>query len=100
MLEFIEHIPQLSHAQVMSNVFALEPDLVLVTTPNKEFNKFFNLREDEVRDPDHKFEYNTAQFEEWVRTHSSELYEVEVSGVKYPNPARILGQYKHKPEEF
>ena len=76
---------------------------MVVTTPNREFNQFFNLAPTELRDADHKFEYSAAQFRQWIDKHAPAAgsgYDVEVGGIKYPNPQRIVGQYKHKLEEF
>jgi 2-polyprenyl-3-methyl-5-hydroxy-6-metoxy-1,4-benzoquinol methylase len=31
---------------------------IIITTPNREFNKYYNLDNDELRNEDHKFEFN------------------------------------------
>lgn len=41
---------------------------VIITTPNKEFNKFYKLEDDETRHVDHKFEYTKEEFENYINT--------------------------------
>jgi len=38
---------------------------LLITTPNKDFNKFYHLKDDEMRHPDHKFEMNKEETESY-----------------------------------
>lgn len=62
LLEVIEHIPKAMHATLIKNILSLQPDILIVTTPNIEFNKFFNMQPGQLRDADHKFEFNSAEF--------------------------------------
>jgi hypothetical protein len=63
MVEVIEHIPVAKLPTLIENIRRLEPDVIIITTPNREFNKFFNMKAGEFRDLDHKFEFNPAEFE-------------------------------------
>ena len=62
LIEVIEHIPKAMHATLLKNIQSLQPDILIVTTPNIEFNKFFNMQPGQLRDADHKFEFNAAEF--------------------------------------
>lgn len=42
------------------------PRTVVVTTPNQEYNVLYGLREGEVRDPDHRFEWSRLKFRSWA----------------------------------
>jgi len=73
--EVIEHVdpprlPALEHA-----VFgAARPGTVVVTTPNAEYNvRWESLPAGHVRHPDHRFEWDRAQFRSWA-AHVAEQY--------------------------
>lgn len=100
LVELIEHIPKEKHTTLIENITRLEPDVIILTTPNREFNKFFNMTEGQMRDTDHKFEFDPSEFEQFVEKMSSSHYDCVIKGLKYPNPSRIVGQFKHKLEEF
>lgn len=56
--EVIEHIKEENHSTLFRNIFEIvQPDLFIITTPNKDFNKFFGLKDDELRKPSHFFEW-------------------------------------------
>lgn len=96
LIDIIEHIPLQEHAQLFKNLYELQPTIIVITTPNKQFNKFFNMRDDEFRDPDHKFEMTAEEFSAYIESHCANAeYDYEVGGIEYPNPLRIVGQYKH-----
>lgn len=47
------------------NVFSfIKPKLVVITTPNADFNIAFE-RSEGFRHPDHKFEWTSKQFIDW-----------------------------------
>lgn len=49
------------------NVFGyMAPKLVIVTTPNADFNVVFpDYHEKKLRNRDHKFEWTRSEFEDW-----------------------------------
>jgi 3' terminal RNA ribose 2'-O-methyltransferase Hen1 len=67
LVEVIEHIdpPRLSALEL--SVFAdARPRLVVVTTPNREYNALFEgMAPGTLRHPDHRFEWTRADFEAW-----------------------------------
>ncbi|MEM9499152.1 MAG: 3' terminal RNA ribose 2'-O-methyltransferase Hen1 [Pseudomonadota bacterium] len=67
LVEVIEHIdpPRLS-ALELSLFGDAKPRLVIVTTPNREYNALFEgMEEGTTRHPDHRFEWTRAEFETW-----------------------------------
>jgi 3' terminal RNA ribose 2'-O-methyltransferase Hen1 len=69
LVEVIEHIdpPRLSALEL--SVFAdAHPRLIVVTTPNREYNALFEgMAPGRLRHPDHRFEWIRAEFEAWGR---------------------------------
>jgi 2-polyprenyl-3-methyl-5-hydroxy-6-metoxy-1,4-benzoquinol methylase len=72
-IEFIalsEVIQQISDRDWIANVFKLNPDILVVTTPNREFNVNYPdilLCENGLRDPEHAFEFTQSEFIDWAR---------------------------------
>jgi 2-polyprenyl-3-methyl-5-hydroxy-6-metoxy-1,4-benzoquinol methylase len=59
MVEVIEHMPMADAEALVREVFKpgrINIGSVTMTTPNKEFNKFYDMHEDHVRHDDHHFE--------------------------------------------
>ena len=47
MIEVVEHIYMKDMKLVMDNIFKnILPDYLIMTTPNKDFNKFFGMKDD------------------------------------------------------
>lgn len=66
MLETIEHIDPGRLPRVERSVFAhLQPEFVLITTPNKEYNPLHGMSARQRRHPGHRFEWTRAQFQDW-----------------------------------
>ena len=69
LIEVIEHIdaPRLEALERAVFEFA-HPRMVIVTTPNIEYNvRFANLEAGRLRHRDHRFEWTRAEFEAWAR---------------------------------
>lgn len=68
LVEVIEHIePHRLSALIMSLFGDARPNLVVITTPNREYNVLFEtLKENQLRHPDHRFEWTRAEFEGWA----------------------------------
>ncbi len=80
LVEVIEHIePHRLSALELSLFGDARPGLVIVTTPNREYNALFEgMAEGELRHPDHRFEWTRAEFEAWGNRVAEE-YGYEVS---------------------
>jgi 3' terminal RNA ribose 2'-O-methyltransferase Hen1 len=68
LVEVIEHIDPDRLGSVERVVFEFaKPGLVLVTTPNREYNaKFEGMAPGQLRHADHRFEWTRAEFHAWV----------------------------------
>jgi len=69
-IEVVEHLdpPRLCAFERVLFDFA-KPNLVILTTPNVEYNKKFeNLPAGKFRHRDHRFEWNRSEFQNWANT--------------------------------
>lgn len=67
MVETIEHVEPRMLSRMERVVFGqMRPREIFVTTPNREYNPLFDLGPDELREPDHKFEWDRARFRQWA----------------------------------
>ncbi|MCD1627882.1 class I SAM-dependent methyltransferase [Seohaeicola saemankumensis] len=67
LVETIEHLPLSALPALEKAVFGvMHPTLVLVTTPNAEFNDLLGVPRTRFRRPDHMFEWTRAQFRAWA----------------------------------
>ena len=90
LLETIEHIEPGHLPRVERAVFAsMHPGLVLVTTPNQEYNVLHGMQAGRKRHPGHHFEWTRAQFQHWAegvaRRHG---YSVSFADLGPPDSAR------------
>jgi hypothetical protein len=58
--EVLEHMQLKEAKQLLHDILLCGPKKVIITTPNKEFNQFFEDGKMEVRYHDHKFEFDTT----------------------------------------
>ncbi|NXT17382.1 HENMT methyltransferase, partial [Syrrhaptes paradoxus] len=84
-VELIEHLEESELNKFPEVVFGfMAPSIVVISTPNSEFNALLpgvTL----FRHPDHKFEWNQAQFRRWaLETARRYDYSVEFTGVGHP----------------
>ncbi|KAJ3370938.1 Small RNA 2'-O-methyltransferase [Allomyces arbusculus] len=82
--EVIEHLDPPDLERLPEALFAMySPKLVIVSTPNVEFNVHFpDWRPGIMRDADHRFEWTRTQFESWCTTQATQYgYNVTFSGV-------------------
>jgi 3' terminal RNA ribose 2'-O-methyltransferase Hen1 len=89
-VEVIEHLdpPRLSAFE--SSLFGnARPAVVVLTTPNAEYNALFDgLPAGYFRHADHRFEWTRAQFSEWSAAVAARNgYQVDLSGVGPEDPA-------------
>ena len=88
LLETIEHIEPDRLSRVESAVFGCyRPRVVLITTPNREYNVLYNKREGQIRHPDHRFEWTREKFEGWaIGVADRNGYNVDFAGIGSPHP--------------
>ena len=87
--EVIEHIDPDRIGAFERSVFEFaKPGAVIITTPNAEYNATFeNMRPEEMRHPDHRFEWTRAEFAAWSDAICQRYgYDVEHQGVGDMHP--------------
>ncbi len=68
MIETLEHLDPQRLSRVERTVFVgYAPRLVLLSTPNADYNPLYGLPPGQWRDPDHKFEWSRTKFRDWAR---------------------------------
>ncbi|MCK5875721.1 MAG: methyltransferase domain-containing protein [Alcanivoracaceae bacterium] len=67
MVETIEHVEPTMLSQVEQTVFGyFRPRHLFLTTPNREYNPLFGMTSGQMREPDHKFEWDRVKFRRWA----------------------------------
>lgn len=68
LIETIEHLDPKRLGQMERTVLAgYAPRLLLITTPNADYNPLYGLPPGRYRDADHQFEWGRAKFRDWAR---------------------------------
>lgn len=66
--EVVEHNTKEDALELIREILSnYEVSTLFITTPNKNFNSFFGLGDDELRREDHIFEFTEEEFKEWVK---------------------------------
>lgn len=67
-VEVIEHMDVNRLEAFERSIFEFaKPGIVIITTPNQEYNKLFeSMEKDAFRHTDHRFEWTRSEFEEWA----------------------------------
>jgi hypothetical protein len=84
LIEVIEHLHQHDLYNLVEHVFGqIRPRLVIVTTPNADFNVLFStMINGQFRHSDHKFEFTRKEFSSWSEQITRNFnYQVEYHGV-------------------
>lgn len=67
LIEVIEHLEPFQIERLTRTLFGEQkPPLVLVSTPNREYNLKFGLAAHQLRHRDHRFEWNREEFHRWA----------------------------------
>ncbi|KAG5677186.1 hypothetical protein PVAND_006967 [Polypedilum vanderplanki] len=96
-LELIEHVYPDVLEEMPYHIFGMiSPKIVILSTPNYEFNQLFNFEEGRIfRHDDHKFEWNREQFKDWCNNICQRFpnYIVQIEGVGLPPNENQLDIY-------
>lgn len=66
LLETIEHVEPDRLSMIENTIFgAARPGLVIITTPNQEYNHLLGVPAHRFRHPGHRFEWPRRKFESW-----------------------------------
>ena len=94
--EVIEHIDENRLPRVMNTIFgSYKPKVLIITTPNVEYNTVYQMNEEEVRHKDHRFEWTRADFSAWTYSLARDYsYDVQLDGIGeevkgYGHPSQI-----------
>ncbi len=86
--EVIEHINPERLPDFEQVVFGhMRPGIVIITTPNAEYNVLYPMPADSLRDPDHRFEWTRQAFRQWAAAVAKQYgYRVVFRGIgdEYP----------------
>lgn len=87
-MEVIEHIDEEKLPSFEDAVLAgAKPKTLVVTTPNVEYNKVFQMPEGSSRHRDHRFEWDRDTFAQWARkTAQKHGYAVSITGIGPTDP--------------
>lgn len=81
--EVIEHIELVEVENFVHYIIDnIKFSTIILTTPNKDFNVYYNMRDDEIRHDDHKWELNYDQLKKFMNSILSKYTNIEV---KYSN---------------
>lgn len=88
LVEVIEHMDPTRLAVLEETLFGwLRPRIVLITTPNRDYNPLYGLHPGEFRDPDHRFEWSRGRFRAWaLRLAKRNDYELRLAGIGEAHP--------------
>jgi 3' terminal RNA ribose 2'-O-methyltransferase Hen1 len=88
-VEVIEHVEAERLPAFEQALFGhARPGAVVITTPNREYNRLFpGMAEGAFRHGDHRFEWTRAEFEHWARSVAgAHGYEVRFEGIGLADP--------------
>lgn len=88
LVEVIEHIEPDRLSQLERGLFCeMAPNVVLITTPNAEYNPLLGVPPHRFRHPDHRFEWTRARFRLWAEgVASRNAYDVIYADVGGTHP--------------
>ncbi|GIV07577.1 MAG: 3' terminal RNA ribose 2'-O-methyltransferase Hen1 [Fimbriimonadales bacterium] len=88
LMEVIEHIEPTRLDMVERVVFGhAQPRVVILTTPNRDYNPLFGLDAGARRHPDHQFEWSRAEFQAWAERLATQYgYTVRFTGIGAEHP--------------
>ncbi len=89
LVETIEHVDPAHLSRLEHSLFIrLRPGRVVITTPNREYNRLYGMKARELRHPDHRFEWDRAKFERWSTGAADRNgYEVGFEGLGPAHPS-------------
>jgi hypothetical protein len=82
LIEVIEHIHKERHDGLLENLQKLTPDVIVLTTPNRDFAKFFNLERDH--------EFDSKEFVAFCDRVAQDVYNYTLISIPYPNIERVV----------
>lgn len=66
MTEVIEHMALEDATRLVEAIISTRPKYLYITTPNRLFNRFYEMDEGQMRHDDHNFEMDDNEFKKWM----------------------------------
>ena len=88
LIEVIERIHKDRLDGLLENLHKLTPDVIVLTTQNRDFKKFFNLERD------HEFEFDAKEFVAFCDSVALDVYNYTLISIPYPEIDKLFKQCK------
>ena len=88
LVEVIEHMDEDRLPDLEASIWGeAAPQWLVVTTPNREYNCLFDMKENELRHGDHRFEWTRKEFSDWASAVAVKYnYRVNYQGLGAEDP--------------
>ena len=77
LMEVIEHMSKDEAKQLLQQLLQLPFHRLILSTPNKDFNPFYGMSEEQKRHEDHQFELTATEFKQWLTEIVDERFTLE-----------------------
>ena len=99
LMEVIEHMSKDEAKRLLQTLLQLPFHRLILSTPNKDFNSFYGMQEEEKRHEDHQFELTAVEFTQWLTDIVGDQFKLEffttgdvVNGIATTQGAWIEGK--------
>lgn len=65
--EVLEHMPQECATDILNRLLGGVYNKIVITVPNKDFNRFYGLSDEDIRHPDHDWEPTEEEFKNYIQ---------------------------------
>lgn len=76
LMEVIEHMSKAEAKKLLEQLLQLPFHRLILSTPNKDFNAFYGMTEEQKRHEDHQFELTAAEFKQWLTEIIGEAFQL------------------------
>lgn len=101
LMEVIEHMSKAEAKKLLEQLLQLPFHRLILSTPNKDFNAFYGMTEEQKRHEDHQFELTAAEFKQWLTEIIGEAFQLEffTTGDQVNGIATTQGAWIERREE-
>lgn len=96
LIEVIEHINEERLIDLEISLFKYAmPDVLIITTPNIEYNELYGTMKKELRHKDHKFEWTRREFKDWAEkiaenyNYNYEIFDIGERDENFGSPTQM-----------
>ncbi len=88
LIEVIEHLESYQLERLARVVFGESAaQNILITTPNRDYNSVFGMAINQLRHPDHRFEWSQSEFKDWCQQQAERYgYTLQIDGIGPQDP--------------